>query len=111
MLLIALAIKDFLKVLKKQPEANDQKRLIKFIPAGQPPSVRRAAINEGLLTRANDWSVCFDLPEFRTLGSKYVFPHEVCATPLKIDGHLRKTKTCIGLELTCPMEENISVWH
>ena len=113
MLLIALAIKDFLKVLKKQPEANDRKRFINFIPAGRPPPVPRAAINESLLTRANDWSVCFDLPEFRTVGSKYVFPHEVCATPLKIDGHLvsRKTKTCIGIELTCPMEENISVWH
>ena len=108
-----MAIKDYLKVLKTRPGAKDQKRLITFIPAGQPPPARRAVTNEGLLLRANDWSICFDLPEFRTPGSKYVFPHEVCATPLKIDGHLvsRKTKTCIGLELTCPMEENVSVWH
>ena len=32
LLLIALAIKDYLRVLKMQPEAKDQKQLIKFIP-------------------------------------------------------------------------------
>ena len=85
LLLIALAIKDYLQVLKTQPGAKDQKQLIKFIPAGRPPPVPRVATNDGLLTRANDWSICFDLPEFRTPGSKYVFPHEVCATPLKFE--------------------------
>ncbi len=31
----------------------------------------------------------------------------------KIDGYIlsRKAKVCIGLELTCPMEENIAQWH
>ena len=102
-----MAIKDYLKVLKTRPEAKDQKRLITFIPAGQPPPARRAVTNEGLLLRANDWSICFDLPEFRTPGSKYVFPHEVCATPLKIDG-LEEDK---DVHRACPMEENVSVWH
>jgi len=46
-------------------------------------------------------------------GSAYVFPHEICATPLKIDGHIlsRSARVCFGLELTCPMEENIEKWH
>ena len=37
----------------------------------------------------------------------------VCQTSLRIDGYLlsRTARTCIGLELTCPMEENITKWH
>ena len=55
----------------------------------------------------------FDLSEFRRPGSAYVFPHVVCQTSLRIDGYIlsRTARTCIGLELTRPMEENIAKWH
>ena len=66
-----------------------------------------------LLHGAKDWICDFDLPECRSSGSSYVFPHDVCQTSMKIDGYIisRTTKVCIGLELTCPMEENIAQWH
>ena len=55
----------------------------------------------------------FDVREFRQGRSRYVFPHDVCATNLKMDGYVlsRKAKVCFGIELTCPMEENIEKWH
>ena len=42
-----------------------------------------------------------------------MFPHVVCQTSLRIDGYVlsRTARTCIGLELACPMEENIAKWH
>ena len=111
--LIAVAVQEFLRTLNARPDTKDQKQLIRFIPAGQQPPRSCSSTRNGILALANDWSCDFDLPELRSPGSRYVFPHEVCATPLKIDGHLvsRKAKICIGLELTCPMEENIADWH
>ena len=55
----------------------------------------------------------FDLPEFRSPGSSYVFPHVVALTTLKIDGYVisESARICIVLELTCPMEENLVTWH
>lgn len=55
----------------------------------------------------------FDLPEFRLPFSKYMFPQDICATPLKMDGHLisRKQRIVVVLELTVPMEHNIQTWH
>ena len=41
-----------------------------------------------LLQAANDWKCDFDLPEFRSPGSSYVFPHVVALTTLKIDGYI-----------------------
>src|SRR3954451_22387908 len=40
-------------------------------------------------------------------------PQDVCATPLKMDGFVisRKHRICVGIELTVPMEHNISDWH
>ena len=112
--MIATAIKEHVDEIKKQPvQEKDQNRFIKFIAAGQRPPSTRPASNTGLLAQATDWSLQFDLPELRLHGSKYIFPHEVCTTPLKIDGHIvsRKKRICIGIELTVPMEENVSKWH
>jgi hypothetical protein len=66
-----------------------------------------------LLQAANDWKCDFDLPEFRSPGSAYVFPHAVCLTTTKIDGYIisESARICIGLELTCPMEENLAKQH
>src|SRR4029079_10392276 len=66
-----------------------------------------------LLQAANDWKCDFDLPEFRSPGSAYVFPHVVCLTTTKIDGYIisESARICIGLELTCPMEENLVKQH
>ena len=68
---------------------------------------------KGLLSQARDWIVDFDLPEFRLPHSAYVFPHEVCITPLKMDGQVisRSARICIGIELTVPMEDNVEKWH
>ena len=52
-------------------------------------------------------------PEFRSCHAKYIFPQDVCATPLKMDGFVisRKPRICVGIELTVPMEHNIAKWH
>ena len=68
----------------------------------------------GLLEEARDWTFNFDLPEFRQEESKFVFPHVVCATPLRIDGYVMSLskKVCLaGPELTVPMEEWSHTWH
>jgi len=113
LLLIATAIKEHIIDLRKKPDKKDRCRLITFIPAGHRPPSNRSTSVKGLLAQASDWSLQFDLPEFRLPGSSYLFPHEICATPLKIDGCIisREKRICIGLELTVPMEENIPKWH
>ena len=85
-----------------------------FVKAGSVPNAKNIVRTPThLLQGAKDWICDFDLPECRTAGSSYVFPHDVCQTSMKIDGYIlsRKAKVCIGLELTCPMEENITQWH
>jgi hypothetical protein len=58
--MIATAIKEHVDVTKKKPDQEiDRKRLIKFIPAGRPPSTCSASII-GLLAQANDWTLQFD---------------------------------------------------
>ena len=84
--------------------------------AGQaPPRTKREKkqFTLSLLRGANDWECNFDVPECRSPGSAYVFPHDICPTPTKIDGYIisRKRRICIGIELTCPMEENLEKWH
>ena len=114
---LAKVVVDHMKVVNasrpaKQRQAADS--LIRFIRPGQPARKSyRKAKPPSLLDVASDWSVDFDLSEFRRPGSAYVFPHVVCQTSLRIDGYLlsRTARTCIGLELTCPMEENITKWH
>ena len=42
-----------------------------------------------------------------------MFPQEICATPLKVDGFIisKSRRLCILVELTAPMEHNIQKWH
>ena len=86
-----------------------------FVRAGQVLDSKKVIKKEAphLLQAANDWKCDFDLPEFRSPGSSYVFPHVVALTTLKIDGYIisESARICIVLELTCPMEENLVKWH
>ncbi len=52
----------------------------------------------GILEKARDWICDFDLPEFHGDQSKFVFPHVVCMTPLRIDGYIlsMSAKVCIA---------------
>ena len=105
-----------LAVVNKRTIVNDGKQPLPFLRAGQaPPRTKREKKQStlSLLRGANDWECNFDVPECRSPGSAYVFPHDICPTPTKIDGYIisRKRRICIGIELTCPMEENLEKWH
>ena len=110
--LLASVIKEYLNHIKKLPEKKAGAPLITFVPAGvtKKPSSSKLF---GIFSQARDWVLDFDLPEFRLPFSKYVFPANICATPLKIDGHVisKMKRICVGIELTVPMEENIAAWH
>ena len=117
--IIAKAIRAKVKEINSLPipTNNEKNQLIKFVKAGSKPNkswTRPQQSVLGLLSHARDWEVNFDLPEDRADGSVFVFPYDVCATPLRVDAYIisRSTKTCIaGPELTAPMEENIEHWH
>ena len=100
-------------MVKKYPEKKATDPLIKFVRAGARVSKSSAIKLRGILSQARDWECDFDLPEYRSPLSKYLFPQEVCATPLKMDGYVlsKKHRICVGLELTVPMEHNIAKWH
>ena len=114
MLLLAKAISEQLVIFNasRPGESKSQAALIQFVRPGQKPRANRQKKRSSLLDGACDWKGNFDLPEFQR-GSAYVFPHDVCLTPLRIDGYIisRTAKICIGIELTSPMEENIARWH
>ena len=87
---------------------------IKFVAAGGKATPDKKSVRFGLLEKARDWECDFDLPEFHSGNSQFVFPHDVCMTSSRIDGYIvsRKEKICIaGPELTVPMEERIHYWH
>jgi hypothetical protein len=88
---------------------------IKFVAAGSKAKPdEKSPPRFGLLEKARDWECDFDLPEFHSGTSQFVFPHDVCQTPSRIDGYIisRQEKICIaGPELTVPMEERIHYWH
>ena len=107
------AIKDQINLVKKFPEMKTTAPLIKFVRAGEGAKEASSTRLKGLLSQARDWVSNFDLPELRLPGSKYIFPQDVCATPLKMDGHIisRQARICIGIELTVPMEQNITTRH
>ena len=114
--ILAEAIKHKLKQINGSPLANTTP-LVPFVRAGEkaPTSVAgQQRTPASLLSHARDWEADFDLPEYRTNGSVFAFPYEVCATTLRIDAYItsRASKTCIaGPELTAPMEENMDQWH
>jgi len=109
--LLATAIKEQIGVVKKFPEKKADNPLIKFVRAGQAAKPSSSSKLKGLLSQARDWVANFDLPELRLPHSKYLFPSDICATPLKMDGHVisRKARICIGIELTVPMEQNLGL--
>ena len=111
LLLLASAVRNHLKAINKKGKKS--RALIHFVKAGQRAAVQSDQKLYGLLSAANDWVCDFDLPEFHPRGSQYVFPHDVCITPTRIDGFIisRSAKICVGLELTCPMEENVTKHH
>ena len=111
--MLSMAIQDQIGVVKKFPEKKAADLLIRFVRAGTSVSKLSAPKLRGILGQARDWECDFDLPEFRSCHAKYIFPQDVCATPLKMDGFVisRKHRICVGIELTVPMEHNISDWH
>jgi len=111
--LLSLAIKEHLGVVCKLPERKTTDPLIRFVRAGAGVRKQSAPLLKGILSQARDWECDFDLPDSRPPLSKYRFPSEVCATPLRMDGFIlsRTRRICVGIELTVPMEHNIANWH
>ena len=84
--MLSMAIQDQMGVVKKFPEKKAADPLIRFVRAGTSVSKLSAPKLRGILGQARDWECDFDLPEFRSPQAKYIFPQDVCATPLKMDG-------------------------
>jgi len=105
--MLSMAIQDQMGVVKKFPEKKAADLLIRFVRAGTSVSKLAAPKLRGILGQARDWECDFDLPEFRSCHAKYIFPQDVCATPLKLDGFVisRKHRICVGIELTVPMAQ------
>ena len=114
LLILARAIQAKVKEVNNTPQRPTLPP-IAFVKAGKKAKVNSMQLPHfGLLEDARDWVCDFDLPEFHPEQSKFVFPHVVCTTPLRIDGYVMSLskKVCIaGPELTVPMEEWIHTWH
>ena len=109
---LATVIKKHISKLSVDPERKSN-RICGFVRAGDPTPRPTCMKPQGLLSLARDWTCNFDLPEFRVSSGAYLFPQEICATPLKIDGFIisKSRRLCILVELTAPMEHNIQKWH
>ena len=71
---------------------------------------------EAAIKGAADWVCRFDLMDDSTSSvstGDYSLPHDIFLTALRADGYAisRLTKCCVLIELTCPLEENITQWH
>lgn len=110
---ISTAIREQIEVVNRLPERSPTEPLIKFVRPGDTAKKSSISKSRGILDQARDWDCNFDLPEYHAHGVKYIFPQEVCTTPLKMDGYIisRKRRICVGIELTVPMEHNIDSWH
>ena len=62
-------------------------QLITFVAEGFKGGWRKSVWSSGWLCDADDWMCDFDLPEVHTV-TPYLFPHVICATPLKVDGYI-----------------------
>ena len=95
------AVKAQLAEVNKRAVVNEGKQPLPFRAGQAPPRTKREKkqFTLSLLRGANDWECNFDVPECRSPGSAYVFPHDVCATSTKIDGYIisRKRRICIGM--------------
>lgn len=98
--LLASVIKDQVDFVRRLPEIKADVKLISFVRAGGTAKKNSSVALSGILSQARDWVYNFDLPEFRLPFSKYMFPQDICATPLKMDGHLisRKQRIVVVLE-------------
>ena len=114
LLVLANAIKAKLAQINAAPiRKPTMKRFVKLGAAvAKSQDVREPEF--GQLDGARDWECDFDLPEWHKEGSKFVFPHDVLVSELRIDGYIlsRSKRICIfGPELTVPLEERIEHWH
>ena len=83
---------------------NPDKKIIKFIKAGEKPPTTQSS-RRCLLSSAPDWQLIVDL------GRRLKFPEHISTTSLRPDMVLfsTKTKQVILWELTVPWEENMEL--
>ena len=88
---------------------------IRFIKAGKYKSWKRKSPSaHGILDEADDWQLCFDLPEYTgDYRTPFIMPHSVVISPLKVDLLIisNKLKYVVFCELTCPNETNLFRWQ
>ena len=59
---------------------------IRFVESGwYRKATKEKAQWYGLLSKTRDWKLCFDLPEYVGKGNRFVMPHNVVMSPLKVD--------------------------
>ena len=100
---VLLSIYQAVKAQLAEVNKNESKQPLPFVSAGQAPrrtKREKKQFTVSLLRGANDWTCDFDLPECRSAGSPYVFPHDVCVTQSKIDGYSSQEKGDSALELS-----------
>src|ERR1700733_9296797 len=89
LLAIARAVEERITEANAKAKPKEVKQLAPlrsaFVRAGQVLDSKKVTKKEAphLLQAENDWKFYFDLPEFRSPGSSYVFPHVVALTTLK----------------------------
>ncbi len=116
---LTATIRNRIKVVNDLPltAGERKKHFIRFVKAGVqgvPRSKKKILHNKDyILNRARDWILYCDLPWERKTGSDFVFPQDVALTSLKPDMVLVSyaRKICVVVELTAPLEENISMWR
>src|SRR6201999_2554352 len=109
LLAIARAVEERITEANAQAKPKEVKQLASlqsaFVRAGQALDSKKVTKKEAphLLQAANDWKCDFDLPEFRSPGSSYVFPHDVALTMMVILSLRQPDLYCLRADL--PMEE------
>ena len=99
----------------KRTLAQSQPAAIMFkSEKGTKYTAARAQVEKGLLERAVDWKILFDLdhPESNQTKGR-MFPSEILEVSKRPDGVIwsPSTKIVIWIELTSPWEENMETWH
>ena len=87
--------------------AEEPKPKIKFVKAGAKIKKTKRKPNIGVLHSAPDWKILSDL------GTKMIFPPFIAVTQLRPDLLIisESKKLVVIIELTCPCEENMEIWH
>ena len=96
---------DFIGKVKPTPMTETFIKFVKKGTAKRKPKKRKPPT--GLLHFASDWCILVDN------NKEYSFPFHIALTELRPDIVLysNKTKRVIIIELTCPCEENMDLWH